>query len=413
LATKASTLPRPRALPKSMTDSQFDRLMTQASRVALMVLGALALVVALSLGRVILAPVSLAIVVGLMFGPVADALEHRKIPPGLSAALVVLLFVGMLLLAGALFAAPVMSWVERGPALWTKLQTQLVGLKAPFETMGAIQDQLKTLLGSDAALTVKVQDGGPVQDVALMAPSVLADVLLFLFGLYFFLATRHHIRISVLSLCFSRRMRWRSAHVFRDVELKISRFLLSATAINAGVGVATSAAMWALGMPSPLLWGAMAALLNFIPYVGQAVMFAVLFAVGLGTQPSILWALLPVVTYAVINLTADQIIFPHLVGRALTLNPFVIFVSIAFWLWVWGPIGGFVAVPSLLIVQSMIMHIFPSTQNLSKIVQRKLDQKAAQDTIEADVAKTAPPEPPATIDKPVPKPRKRAAASTA
>jgi len=143
------------------------------------------------------------------------------------------------------------------------------------------------------------------------------------------------------------------------------------------------------------------------------VMFAVLFAVGLGTQPSILWALLPVVTYAVINLTADQIIFPHLVGRALTLNPFVIFVSIAFWLWVWGPIGGFVAVPSLLIIQSMIMHIFPSTQNLSKIVQRKLDQKAAQDTIEADVAKTAPPEPPATIDKPVPKPRKRAAASTA
>ena len=104
-------------------------------------------------------------------------------------------------------------------------------------------------------MTVKVQDGGPVQDVALMAPSVLADVLLFLFGLYFFLATRHNIRVSVLSLCFSRRMRWRSAHVFRDVELKISRFLLSATAINSGVGVVTSLAMWAFGMPSPLLWG--------------------------------------------------------------------------------------------------------------------------------------------------------------
>ena len=413
LVTKASLLPRPQARPKSMTDSQFDRLMTQSSRVAVMVVGALALVVALALGRVILAPVILAIVVGLMFGPVADALERRRIPPGLSAALVVLLFVGVLLVAGALFAAPLMAWVERGPALWTKLQTQLVGLRAPFETMGAIQDQLKTLLGSDAALTVKVQDGGPVQDVALMAPSVLADVLLFLFGLYFFLATRHNIRVSVLSLCFSRRMRWRSAHVFRDVELKISRFLLSATAINSGVGVATSLALWAFGMPSPLLWGAMAAVLNFIPYVGQAVMFAVLFAVGLGTQPTILWALLPVVTYAAINLTADQIVFPHLVGRALTLNPFVIFVSIAFWLWVWGPIGGFVAVPSLLIVQSIVMHIFPSTQNLSKIIQRKVEQKAAQDTTGAEIAETPPPEPPAAIDKPAPKPRKRAAASTA
>jgi predicted PurR-regulated permease PerM len=269
------------------------------------------------------------------------------------------------------------------------------------------------VLGSDAALTVNVQDGGPVQDVALMAPSVLGDILLFLFGLYFFLATRHQIRISVLSLCFSRRMRWRSAHIFRDVELKISRFLLSATAINSGVGVATALAMWGFGMPSPLLWGAMAAVFNFIPYVGQAVMLAVLFAVGLGTQPSIVWAILPVVTYAAINMTADQIVFPHLVGRALTLNPFVIFVSIAFWLWVWGPMGGFIAVPSLLIVQSIIMHIFPTTQNLALIVRRKLEQKATQDTVEAESAKTAPPKPPASITASARKPRKPAAAPSA
>jgi predicted PurR-regulated permease PerM len=398
-----------------MTDSQFDRIVSQASRFSLLIAGGLSLVVALALGRVVLAPISLAIVVGLMFGPVADVLERRRVPAGLSAAVVVLLFVGALLIAGALFTAPLMYWIERGPTIWTKLQSQLVALKAPLETMSGIQDQLKSLVGSDATLTVKVQDGGPVQDFALMAPSVLADALLFLFGLYFFLATRHHIRISVLSLCFSRRMRWRSAHVFRDVELKVSQFLLSAAAINSGVGVATALAMWALGMPSPLLWGAMAAILNFIPYVGQAVMLAVLFAVGLGTQPSLLWAIVPVVVYAAINMTADQIVFPHLVGRALTLNPFVIFVSIAFWLWLWGPMGGFIAVPSLLVVQSIIMHIFPTTQNLPRIVARKLEQKAMQDTVEAEVAeKEPPPEPPPPVTaKPARKPRKPAAASTA
>jgi len=396
-----------------MTGGQFDRVIGQASRLAVLMTGALALVVALALGKVVLAPISLAIVVGLMFGPVADGLERRRIPSGISAALVVVLFIGVLLLAGALFTAPLLAWIERGPALWARLQSQLVALKAPLETMGAIQDQLKTLMGANAALTVKLQDGGPVQDVALMAPSVLADVLLFLFGLYFFLATRHHIRISVLSLCFSRRVRWRSAHVFRDVELKISRFLLSAAAINSGVGIATALAMWGLGMPSPLLWGAMAAVLNFIPYVGQATMFVVLFGVGLGTQPSILWAIVPVVVYAAINMTADQIVFPHLVGRALTLNPFVIFVSIAFWLWIWGPMGGFVAVPSLLIIQSVIMHIFPTTQNVPKIVRRKLEQKALQDTGEADAPKSPPLESPAPIGTSAPKERKPAAASTA
>ena len=374
-----------------MSASQFERVMTVSVRLALLIVGALALITALALGRAILAPIALAVVVGLMFGPVADGLERRGVPPALSAGVVVLLFLAALAGAAAMFAQPLSYWIARGPMLWEKLQAQLVNFRAPFEALGAIQDQLKGVFGAEAAMTVKVQDGGPVQDVALMAPAILADALLFLAGLYFFLATRHNIRISVMSLCFSRRMRWRAAHIFRDVELKVSRFLISAALINFGVGIATAAATYLLGLPSPLLWGTLAMVMNFIPYVGQAVMFVVLFAVGLGTQTSLPGIFLPVVVYAAINLTADQIVFPHLVGKALTLNPFVIFVSIAFWLWVWGPMGGFVAVPSLLVLQSVIMHIFPSTANLPKIVQRRLEAKAAADLRE-----------PATMPEPAP-----------
>ena len=379
-----------------MSGSQFERVTVVSARFALLITGALALVVALALGKVILAPISLAIVVGLMFGPIADLLERRGVPAALSAGMVVIAFLALLAVAATMFAAPLSYWIARGPVMWEKLQGQLANLKAPLEAMGAIQDQLKGIFGSETALTVKVQDGGPMQDVALMAPSILADALLFLAGLYFFLATRHHIRISVLSLSFSRKMRWRSAHIFRDVELKVSRFLISATLINFGVGVATAIATYALGLPSPLLWGALAMIMNFIPYVGQAVMFVVLFAVGLGTQSSLLGIVLPVVAYGAINLTADQIIFPHLVGRALTLNPFIIFVSIAFWLWVWGPMGGFIAVPTLLVLQSVIMHIFPTTQNLPKIVARKLEQKANAEAVAVDAPATAA-EPPARV----------------
>ena len=380
---------QPRAIPKSMSGTQFERVTTLSARFALIAVGTLAVVVALALGKVILAPITLAVVVGMMFGPVADLMERRGVPPGLSAGAVVLIFLGVLTIAAVLFAQPLSYWIARGPLIWERLQAQLVNLKGPLESVGAVQDQLKGIFGSDTALTVKVQDGGPVQDVALMAPSILADALLFLAGLYFFLATRHHIRISILSLCFSRRMRWRAAHVFRDVELKVSRFLLSATLINLGVGISTAIATYALGLPSPLLWGALAMIMNFVPYVGQAVMFAVLFAVGLGTQSNLISIVAPVIAYAAINLTADQIVFPHLVGKALTLNPFIIFVSIAFWLWVWGPMGGFIAVPSLLVLQSMIMHIFPTTQNLPRIVARKLEAKAAVDVAEADVMATA------------------------
>ena len=387
-----------------MTTTQFERVMIVSARVALLICGVLALVVALALGKVILAPVTLAIVVGLMFGPLADLMERRGVPPALSAGVVVLIFLGVLTVAAIMFAQPLSYWIARGPVMWEKLQSQLANLKGPLESLGAVQDQLKSILGQDGALTVKVQDGGPVQDVALMAPSILADALLFLAGLYFFLATRHHIRISMLSLCFSRRMRWRVAHVFRDVELKVSKFLISATLINLGVGVATAAATYALGLPSPLLWGALAMVMNFIPYVGQAVMFVVLFAVGLATQSNLVSILLPVVAYAGINLTADQVVFPHLVGRALTLNPFIIFVSIAFWLWVWGPMGGFIAVPTLLMLQSIVMHIFPSTQNLPKIVARKLEQKAAADVKDSEPV-AAPPAPPPELEKAAPRKR--------
>ncbi len=391
-----------------MTDTQFERLLANSGRLSLLIVGALALVVALALGRVILAPISLAIVVGLMFGPLGDVLERRRVPPALSAGVVVLVFVALLAIAAVLFATPLSEWIARGPVIWDRLRTQLAGLKQPLESLSAVQDQLKTLMGSDAAMTVEVKDGGPVQDAALMAPSILADALLFLAGLYFFLATRHQIRIAVLSLCFSRRTRWRTAHVFRDVEMKVSRFLLAAAAINVSVGVATTLATWALGLPSPLLWGALAAVMNFIPYVGQAVMFAVLLAIGLGTQTGPIGIFAPVVAYGAINLAADQVVFPHLVGRALTLNPFIIFVSIAFWLWIWGPMGGFVAVPSLLVLQSVILHVFPTTRAIPERTQRKLEEAKA--AIEA--AKAAEPEPEA-VPAPAPTKRRRAPRKTA
>ncbi len=390
MATKTSRLNR--AVPRSMDRVQFEHILQTASRVAILMMALFTFAVAMALGKFILAPISLAIVVGLMFGPVADALERRGVPSALSAGVVVLLFLGLIALAGMLFAAPIAEWVARWPMLWSKLQAQLVNLQRPFETLGAVQEQLKEAMGSGATMTVEVEDGGPVQDVALMAPALLADILLFLAGLYFFLATRHNIRLTVLSLCFSRRMRWRAAHIFRDVETKVSRFLLSAAAINLGVGIATAIAMWAIGMPSPVLWGGLAAVLNFIPYIGQAIMLGVLFAVGLGTHNDLVGILLPVVLYAAINLTADQLVFPHFVGKALTLNPFIIFVSIAFWMWLWGPMGGFVAVPALLVVQSMIMHVFPTTADVPRAVQRRLEMRATADARDAP-APEPPPEP--------------------
>lgn len=343
-----------------MDQSQFERVLNNVSRLAIVGIGMAVLLMVLQTGQVFLAPVTLAIVVGLMFGPVVDRLEGWGIPPALSAGIVVLLLLGVITGFAVLFAVPLSEWVARAPLIWAKLQAQLATLKEPLESISDFQHQIGSVLGSGEAMTVTVDDGSAVTGVAMLAPAVLAQIAIFLASLYFFVATRDHIRISVLSMCVTRRMRWRTAHVFRDVEFKVSRFLLSVTMINLCVGTAVTIAMWAIGMPSPLLWGAMAAVLNYIPYVGQAIMVTVLVAVGLGTQSNLFDILLPVACYAGINFVEGQIFTPHFIGRTLTLNPFLIFLSITFWIWAWGPVGGLVAVPTLLIVQSIIANTLPS-----------------------------------------------------
>lgn len=350
----------PSASSAALDESQFERILNNAARLAMVGIGFAVLLTVLQAGQLFLAPVTLAIVVGLMFGPVADRLEGWGVPPALSAGVVVLLLLGVISAFGVLFAVPLSEWVARAPLIWEKLQAQLANLREPLESIGAFQEQLSSALGSDSAMSVQVEDSSTVAGMAMLAPAVLARVAIFLASLYFFVATRDHIRMSVLSMCVTRRMRWRTAHVFRDVEQKVSRFLLSVTLINICVGTAVTIAMWLIGMPSPLLWGAMAAVLNYIPYVGQAIMITVLLAVGLGTQTELVQILLPVACYASINFVEGQIFTPHFIGRTLTLNPFIIFLSITFWIWAWGPVGGLVAVPTLLIAQSVISHALPS-----------------------------------------------------
>ncbi|SMQ70141.1 Predicted PurR-regulated permease PerM [Devosia lucknowensis] len=379
-------LPYAKPTPESFEESQFERILNNVARLAVVGIGFAVLLTVLQAGQVFLAPVTLAIVIGLMFGPVADRVEAWGVPPALSAGVVVILLLSVIFGFATLFAVPLSEWVARAPLIWEKLQAQVANLREPLESIGEFQKQVGSIFGSDTAMSVQVEDGSAVTGVAMLAPAILAQVAIFLASLYFFVATRDHIRMSVLSMCVTRRMRWRTAHVFRDVETKVSRFLLSVTMINLCVGTAVTIAMWIIGMPSPILWGAMAAVLNYIPYVGQAIMITVLLAVGLGTQTELVQILLPVACYASINFVEGQIFTPHFIGRTLTLNPFVIFLSITFWIWAWGPVGGLVAVPTLLIAQSVISHALPSKPVAPKRPVRRTARMTERELVLANAA---------------------------
>ncbi len=154
--------------------------------------------------------------------------------------------------------------------------------------------------------------------------------------------------------------RLRTLKILNDVEDNLGGYLIVVTAINLALGVVTMIAAALLGLPSPVLWGVLAFVLNYVPYVGPAVMDVLLFVGGLLTYPTLLGALLPPAVFIGITIIEGQFITPAIVGRqVLNLHPLAIFLSIAFWAWLWGPVGAFLATPILIIARVAFGHLYP------------------------------------------------------
>lgn len=337
--------------------------LSTGSQVSVILLGIFATFLALDAAQVIMAPVSLAIVTGLMFSPVALWMERRGLPVWASATVIVLLFLLIIGITMLLFAFPMSLWLDRLPAIWAQLQTQLTNWRHVFESLAGLQQQIRAVTGSSSTMTVDVADGSTVTEIAVIAPTIMAQIILFLASLYFFVATRHAIRISVLSLCFNRRARLRAAHMFRDAEWFVSRYLLSISIVNLGLGLSVGAALWLAGVPSPFLWGMLAFVLNYVIYIGPALVAVILLGVGLATYDTMPLMFMPMSIYLALNLVEAQVVTPQVIGRTLTLNPFFVLLSLTFWIWLWGPAGGFIAVPSMLLLMAVLRNILPSPKS--------------------------------------------------
>lgn len=164
--------------------------------------------------------------------------------------------------------------------------------------------------------------------------------------------------------------------MFRDAEWFVSRYLLSITVINACLGAATTLVMWMLDVPQPYLWGMLAFCLNYIVYIGPAAMALILLGVGLATWDSPPAIFLPMAAYLTLNMIEAQFVTPQVIGRSVTLNPFFVFLSLSFWIWIWGPAGGLLAVPFLLIGNAVIRNSLPVRGAPSARIAHTSDKKS-------------------------------------
>jgi predicted PurR-regulated permease PerM len=147
--------------------------------------------------------------------------------------------------------------------------------------------------------------------------------------------------------------------IAREIEDNISKYLVTVTLINACLGLAGGFVLWLIGMPSPFLFGAMAGLFNFVPYLGAAVSIGIFTLVSTATFDNLGYALLAPGAYLVLEVLEGNFITPWIMGRRLTLNPVMIFIALTFWGWIWGIPGALLAVPFLAMFKIFCDHIEP------------------------------------------------------
>ncbi len=321
----------------------------------------IACMVVLYVAAEIVLPLILAIVLKLLLQPFVRLLERIHVPRAVGAILSVLLV--LLAFGGtiSILAGPAAAWAGKLPEAIPKLKDSLSFLQEPIDSVQHMLKQIEGVTGDSGS-----PSSGPAIRPLSMVGAVLSGSATATSGIFTTLLILFYLLVS--GETFLRRMveilpRFRdkrqavelSLHIERDV----SAYLLTVSCINAIVGVATGCVMWACGVANPVLWGAVAFVLNFVPILGAMVGIVIFLMVSVLSLGVTWWALLPVGLYFGIHMIEGEFATPMLLARRFTINPVAMILALIFWYWMWGVPGAILAVPLLAITKIVCDDLRP------------------------------------------------------
>lgn len=317
----------------------------------LSILCLLAVLYTLYLAREVVVPVVFAVLLKLFFSPTMRVLRKARIPDPAGAALVILVLLSIFGVGGYAISGQAQGWIANAPKAMATAGAKFKKLRQPVERVTRTAEQMESATGVSGEQT-------PTREVVVRGPSLLsrvfgtttslvAGLLEVIVLLYFLLAGGELFLQKLVKVLPNLPDKKRAVTIARETEASISTYLSTILLINACEGVVIAIIMALLGVPNPVLWGAVAGLLEFIPYLGAATMVIILSVVGLTTFPGVGHALLVPACFLVVTTLQANFVSPPLLGRRLTLNPVAIFVGLAVWFFIWGIPGAFMAVPLL------------------------------------------------------------------
>ena len=346
----ASLLHAKLALDLERESEALAPLSTSGRSVALTVIAVLAVFFTLYFAASLLVPIAAAVLLSMLLAPAVQFLERLRVPRLIASAVVVLATVGLIGAAITALAGPAQSWIEKGPESLHKMEHRLLAISKPLENIKRATDQLQEATeaaGHTGPQEVRVVQPALTDLVLSGTPQAVASIISMTILMYFLLASGDVFLRKLVTVIPTFHDKKRAVEITRQIETDISFYLLSFTSVNVGLGVAMAVVTALLGIPNPLLWGALVAVLNFVPYIGALTSMAVLAMVGIQTFDSLPLALAAPAALLVFVVISAEVITPFVLGRGLLLNPVAIFIAILLWGWLWGIVGVLLAVPLL------------------------------------------------------------------
>lgn len=315
--------------------------------------------------RTFFLPIVLATLLNFLLSPAVRGLKRLRIPESVGAGIVILTVLGTVGYGAYRLSGPASQWLDRVPQGMQKIERRVRDIQRPVQEVQRaareVEEQVGRLSGRDGRRTqeVAIQDGGLTGAVLSRTDDLVAGAAVMMVLLYFLLASGDMFLRKLVRVIPRLEDKKRAIEIARLTERHVSTYLGTVTLINIGLGIVVALAMKLAGMPNPVLWGVLAAVLNYIPYLGPIVTVFVLGLVSLLTFDELGRALVPPAIYFAINFFEGSFVTPALLGRRLTLNQVVVFTGLIFWGWLWGIPGALLAVPILATFKIFCDHIEP------------------------------------------------------
>jgi predicted PurR-regulated permease PerM len=349
--------PLPRLRLQDLMRRPFD-----VRSIALTGLFVLALFYTIYFMRSLLLPLVLALLLSYLLRPIVRAGARLHIRPPFSAAIILLSFFGLIGYAVSFLAAPAAAWLEKAPYSLQQFQSKLIPLRGPIQNVARASGEIEKLTTTGEAQPKPVVEikRHPIADTLFVrTPELIVGMVMMIILLYFLLAYDGVFLTKLIKLLPTLADKKRAVSIANEIETHVSRYLFTATCINIGLGLAVGTAAGLLGLRNPVMWGAMVALLNFVPYLGALTGIICMTLGAVLSFDSFGYALVFPAVYLLFAILEGNFITPWIMGRSLTLNPVMVLLSLSFWGWIWGIPGIILAVPILAAFKIFCAHIKP------------------------------------------------------